>query len=189
MIKYTSTNYRQRYTHTFAKKNKMSVVGIAVKGTTCIHCKQALLHDCQSRVRGAKVGCLTLWFQPCQFEMWHVYTLQDCRRCDTETSRSLHGEWPPEPFQVHLILIRTICLPSVCRQRAMPCNCLYRKTSVGFTPNTPPPLNGCLHVCCCPGLPCSYRMVLHDGGDVADWRALAGVFEIFRPVNNPPPTE
>jgi len=33
---------------------------------------------------------------------------------------------------------------------------------------------------------CRYRIVLHDGGDVSDWRALAGVFEICRPVNNSP---
>jgi len=27
---------------------------------------------------------------------------------------------------------------------------------------------------------------LHDGGDVSDWRALAGVFGICCSVNNPP---
>jgi len=32
-------------------------------------------------------------------------------------------------------------------------------------------------------------ILLHDGGDVADWRSLAGVVEIRRPVNNPPPVE
>jgi len=32
-------------------------------------------------------------------------------------------------------------------------------------------------------------IVLHDGGDVSDWRLLAGVFEICHPVNNSPPTE
>jgi len=38
------------------------------------------------------------------------------------------------------------------------------------------------HDCCAP---LSYR-IARDGGDVSDWRALAGVFEICRPVNNPP---
>jgi len=32
-------------------------------------------------------------------------------------------------------------------------------------------------------------IVLQDGGDVADWRSLAGVVEICRPVNNPPPAD
>jgi len=31
-----------------------------------------------------------------------------------------------------------------------------------------------------------YRIILHDGGDVWQWRALAGVVEICRPVNSPP---
>ena len=29
-------------------------------------------------------------------------------------------------------------------------------------------------------------IVLHDVGDVSDWRSLAGVVEICCPVNNPP---
>jgi len=36
---------------------------------------------------------------------------------------------------------------------------------------------------------CRYRIVLHGGGDDLEWRALAGVFEICRPVNNPPTAE
>jgi len=34
--------------------------------------------------------------------------------------------------------------------------------------------------------PCRYHTLLQDGDDVSDWRALAGVFEICRPVKNPP---
>jgi len=40
------------------------------------------------------------------------------------------------------------------------------------------------HYCCVP-LP----YLLHDGGDVSDLRAPVGVFEICRPINDPPTAE
>lgn len=65
----------------------------------------------------------------------------------------------------NLILIRT---KFVCGQRVVPCATL----------------DGCLHGQTGPVLDarqCRCLVVLHDGGDVSDWRSLADVFKVYRP--------
>jgi len=74
-----------------------------------------------------------------------------------------------------------VCQQSVCRQTAVPCNCLHGQPVLDSLQTR--------HRRWTVTHGCRAAVILHDGGDISDWRSLAGGIEICRPVNNLAPAE